>query len=424
MMFRSDAKSEDCLYLNVWTPAGQPNAHLPVLVYFYGGGFNAGDGSEYRYDGENMAKRGIVTVTVNYRLGIFGFFVHPELVKESAHQAAGNYGLMDQHAALIWVQQNIAAFGGDPERVTIAGESAGSMSVSGQVASPLSKGLFTRAIAESGSLLGPSTPTPRETAEQNGVKFANAIGASSLADLRNIPADKLLELSARGRFTTTVDGYFLPETPDMIFSKGHQMHVPLLAGWNTAESDYSSILGKNEPNTDNYKSAIEKLYGDHAGDILKAYPATNSDEVKTAATNLAADRFIAFATWKFIDMQNATAGVPVYRYLFARSRPAFADGKPNPTMGAVHSAEIEYALGNLPLNKVYAWSADDYQVSETMQRYFAGFIKTGNPNGDGLPNWPPIKADGRQVMVIDVDSHVPTADLQSRYLLLDSFVKH
>jgi len=423
MIFRSDGNSEDCLYLNVWTPAHNPKAHLPVLVYFYGGGFNAGDGSECRYDGEAMAKRGIVTITVNYRLGIFGFFVHPELVKESPHQAAGNYGLMDQHAALVWVQKNIAAFGGDPNRVTIAGESAGSMSVSGQVASPLSKGLFIRAIAESGSLLGTSTPMPREAAEQNGVKFATAIGASSLADLRNLPADKLLELSAKGRFPITIDGYFLPETPDVIFSKGNQMHVALLAGWNTAENDYHSVLGKNEPTVENYKSAIERSYGDHAGDILKAYPATNNDEVKIAATNLAADRFIAFATWKFIDMQNATSGMPVYRYLFARSRPAFADGKPNPTMGAVHSAEIEYALGNLPLNKVYGWTADDYKVSETTQQYFANFIKTGSPNGDSLPQWPLLKPNGRQVMVIDVDSHLQTADVQSRYQLLDSFLK-
>src|SRR5476651_774918 len=260
MMFRSDGKSEDCLYLNVWTPPNAANAKLPVLVYFYGGGFTAGDGSEYRYDGEALAKRGIITITVNYRLGIFGFLAHPELTKESPHHSSGNYGLMDQHAALLWVQKNIAAFGGDPDKVTIGGESAGSMSVCGQVASPLSKGLFAGAIAESGSFLGNLSPQPLSTAEQTGIKFATSVGVASLADLRKIPADKLLEQSANARSTYTIDGYFLPESTQAIFAAGKQMHVPLLAGWNSAESNDQAILGKDEPTVANFTAAVQKMY--------------------------------------------------------------------------------------------------------------------------------------------------------------------
>src|SRR3954463_1251886 len=222
MNFRSDGMSEDCLYLNVWTPSKSGNEHLPVMVYFYGGGFSAGDGSEPRYDGESMARRGIVAVTVNYRLGVFGFFAHPELTKESPHHASGNQGLLDQSAALQWVQKNIAAFGGDPKKITIAGESAGSYSVSAQMASPLSKTLIAGAIGESGALINPTLgPVPLEEAEQTGVKFATAAGATSLAALRAIPAEQLLETTAKEgmpRFGTTVDGYFLPRRPAEIFA--------------------------------------------------------------------------------------------------------------------------------------------------------------------------------------------------------------
>jgi len=419
MKFRSDGVSEDCLYLNVWTQAKSAKEKLPVLVYFYGGGFQAGDGSEYRYDGEALAKRGIVTVTVNYRLGIFGFMAHPELTKESPNHASGNYGLLDQHAALVWVQKNIAAFGGDPKRVTIAGESAGSMSVSGQVASPLSKGLFAGAIGESGALLGNLSPTTLTSAEQSGVKFASTAGATSLADLRKIPADQLLQMSAKTYFSTTIDGYFLPESPQAIFAAGKQMHVPLLAGWNSAEGGYTAILGKDEPTIANYTVAIQKQYGDHSAEILKVYAPTTDADVSRVATELASDKFIAFSTWKFVDMQSKTGGSPVYRYYYTRKRPAHADGTPNNSPGAVHSAEIEYALGNLATNKAYAWTPDDYTVSETMQNYFANFIKTGNPNGKGLAKWEPFKPGSPNLMVIDVQCQPKVSDTEARYLLLE-----
>ncbi|WP_091380248.1 carboxylesterase/lipase family protein [Mucilaginibacter mallensis] len=422
MMFRSNGKSEDCLYLNVWTPAKSAKEKLPVLVYFYGGGFIAGDGSEYRYDGEALAKKGIVTVTINYRLGIFGFFAHPELTKESPHHSSGNYGLMDQHAALLWVQKNIAAFGGDPDKVTIGGESAGSMSVSAQVASPLSKGLFRGAIGESGAVLGNLSPVPLTDIEQTGVKFAQKAGATTLDDLRKIPADKLMQLAMGIKFSTAVDGYFLPKMPQAIFDAGKQMHVPLLAGWNSAEVEYHSVLGNDSLTVTNYKKALQKLYNDKADDVFNAYPAATDADVAQAATDLASDRFIVFATWKFTDIQSKIGDKPVYRYLFSKKRPPMVNGQGNGnSLGASHASEIEYALGNLSTNKVYAWTPDDYKVSETMQTYFANFIKTGNPNGNGLPQWDKLDSANPKTMVIDVNSQLTPVTNTARYILLESF---
>lgn len=424
MIFRSAGKSEDCLYLNVWTPAKTGKEKLPVLVYFYGGGFRTGDGSEGRYDGESMAKKGIVALTVNYRLGVFGFMAHPELTKESPNHASGNYGLMDQHAALVWVQHNIAAFGGDPDRVTIAGESAGSMSVSAQIASPLSKGLFRAAIAESGALLGNLSPTPLAIAEQAGVSFANRVKATTLADLRKIPADSLLKWGANGRFGCTVDGYFLPEQPQAIFAAGKQMHVALLAGWNSAEGDYKSILGRNvAPTPENYKAGIQRLYGDKAADVLQQYPANTAGEVIASGNALASDRFIAYSTWKLIDLQARTQNSPVYRYLYVQPRPRLGTDAEAPT-GAVHSAEIEYAMGNLHYNKVYNWTPGDQKTSEVMHAYFANFIKTGNPNGPGLPAWDTMQSKGdKKVMIIDANTHAVPDNTQARYALMDGLIK-
>ena len=417
MQFRSNGMSEDCLYLNVWTPATAAGAKLPVLVYFYGGGFAAGDGSEYRYDGESMARRGIVAVTVNYRLGVFGFLAHPELTKESEHHSSGNYGLLDQHEALEWVQQNIAAFGGDPARVTIGGESAGSIAVSAQMASPLSKGLFAAAIGESGALMGNTKPVTLATAEQMGTAIAADLGYKSIADLRAMPAADLMEAVKRARFPRVTDGYFLPESPEDIFSKGEQMKVPLLAGWNSAESNYVAVLGQNAPTVDNYEAAVRKMYEDKADEVLLQYKATTTAEVQQAATDLATDRFIAFSTWKWIDIAAATGGMPVFRYLYAHPRPPAVGGPApvQPVMGAGHSWEIEYALGNLHTNTAYAWTPDDDKVSAVMEGYFANFIKTGNPNGKGLPEWPPMKQGVSEIMVIDVHTHAEPEKHQQRY---------
>ncbi|MES2645980.1 MAG: carboxylesterase family protein [Bacteroidota bacterium] len=443
MNFRSNGVSENCLYLNVWTPAKSANQKLPVLVYFYGGGFVAGDGSEPRYDGESMATKGIVAITVNYRLGLFGFLAHPELTKESPHKASGNYGVLDQSAALRWVQQNISAFGGDPARVTIAGESAGSASVSAQMASPLSKNLIAGAIGESGSVLGTLPAIPLQLAEQNGLNFAKAIGATSLTELRKMNADTLLNASMKSgpfRFSMTVDGYFFPKSPYAIYESGEQAHVPLLAGWNSQESDFHAILGNEKPTIENYKKALQKLYADSAERVFHLYHPTSNEAVEGVATELASDRFIGFSTWKWADIQSKTGGQPVYRYMYNRPRPVMTPEMGNataglaggvqrntgntppepPAKGAVHSAEIEYAMGNLSTNKVFAWTQDDYKVSETMQEYFANFIKKGDPNGKGLPEWPAINnVAPLPVMHIDVNTKLLSETNRERYLYFD-----
>jgi len=417
MMFRNSGVSEDCLYLNVWIPASaRSGSGLPVLVYFFGGGFVAGDGSEFRYDGESMARRGIVVVTTSYRLGIFGFLAHPELTAESPVRTSGNYGLMDQTAALRWVHANISAFGGDPRRVTIAGESAGSMSVSAQMAAPLARGLFARAIGESGAFFSSSGPMPTRTQmEQNGARFGAAVGAPSLAALRTLSAAELLEMSARQgmpRFGAAVDGYFLPESPADIYAAGRQARVPLLAGWNSEESSWRSLTPR-APTPDSASAVLARMFGGRAGEAAQYYPARDSAEALQSLTDLASDRFIAYSTWKWLDVHAATSGQPVYRYLYARPRPG--------ARGAVHSAEIEYALGNLATNKVYAWTPDDESVSATMQSYFANFITTGDPNGPDLPQWPvgTVGANGEvQRLRIDVEPRVE-AEPRARYRFLD-----
>ena len=426
MVFRSDGISEDCLYLNVWTPARKETEKLPVLVYFYGGGFIAGDGSEPRYDGESMARKGIVTLTVNYRLGIFGFFCHPELSKETAYHGSGNYGLMDQWAALRWVRQNIAAFGGDPQRVTIAGESAGSLSVSAQMASPLSKGLIAGAIGESGAIINPTlAPVKLADGEQNGVKFAASVGAASLAELRAMPAQKLLEAASKlgvTGFTATVDGYFFPKFPVDIYLAGEQAHVPLLLGWNSEEMNYRMITGGKELTMENYTQALQKLYGEKSADAMKYYPVSTPEELLKSATALSGDRFIAYSTWKWYDSHLKTGGSAVYRYYYEHPRPGMRDNKGNtPATGAVHSAEIEYAMGNLPSNIVYDWKTEDYLVSAVMQEYFANFVKTGNPNGIGLPEWPKaVYGKPAMVMHIDVNTRAESDQWQERYKWLDA----
>lgn len=446
MNFRSNGMGEDCLYLNVWTPAKSAGAKLPVLVYFFGGGFIAGDGSEPRYDGESMATKGIVAVTVSFRLGVFGFMVHPELTKESPHHASGNYALLDQSAALRWVKENIAAFGGDPKKVTIAGESAGSVSVSAQMASPLSKDLIAGAIGESGSIMGALSAMPLKQAEELGVKFAQSVNAPDLAALRAMPAQALLEAAGKQgapRMPPVVDGYFFPEAPSALYDSGKQAHVPLLAGWNSEESNARGVLGRDEPTKENFEKNVRRLYPNDADAVLKEYaPATDADVIQ-AATDLASDRFIAYSTWRWIDACARTGGKPVYRYYYSRPRPkmtpemgnatpGLAGGvirggqgaPPPPARGAVHSAEIEYAMGNLSTNKVYAWTPDDYKVSETMQKYFANFIKTGDPNGAGLPKWPNVVEGGpAEYLQIDVETAARKEQHRGRHTLLQKLAE-
>jgi para-nitrobenzyl esterase len=353
---------------------------------------------------------------------------------------------MDQTAALRWVRQNIAVFGGDPSQITIAGESAGSLSVCAQMASPLSKGLFARAIGSSGSLMGTLPPIPLAEAEQNGVAFAASVGAASLAALRAMPASQLLEATAKPglpRIPATLDGYFLPKPPAEIYAAGEQAHVPLLVGWNSEEMNYVALMEADEPTPEQFAKVLRTLYGDHADEALKLYPASTDEQAVQSATDLAGDRFIAYSTWKWSDLHGKTGDKPVYRYFYAHPRPAMnpemgdavaglAGGvvtgaeaeaiRVPPPRGAVHSADIEYAMGNLATNEVYAWTPDDFQVSEILQGYYANFVKTGDPNGEGLPPWPAAnRGDTIQVMRLDVDSRAEPERDRDRYLFLDQF---
>ncbi|HQY90500.1 carboxylesterase family protein [Caldilinea sp.] len=438
MNVRSNGMSEDCLYLNVWTPDPSAAARLPVLVYFYGGGFIAGDGSEPRYDGAALARRDIVTVTVNYRLSIFGFFAHPELSAESPHGSSGNYGFLDQNAALRWMRDNIAAFGGDPGRVTIAGESAGSMSVNAQMVSPLSRGLMAGAIGSSGGI-GALPPVSLEEAERHWLAFAQKMGAPSLSALRALPAEQLLDATAGmapHEFPSVVDGWFFPRPPLEMLAAGEQVRAPLMVGWNSEEMPSLALLGEQAPTPANYAAVVQALYGDRADEVLKLYPGVTMEQVEQSATDLAGDRFLVYSTWKWADEHRKT-GCPVYRYYYAHPRPPMAPEMGDavaglaggvirdpdaqaiampPAKGAVHSADIEYALGNLATNRVYAWTAEDEQVSALMQGYYANFIKTGDPNGPGLPAWPRVDEGAEvQYMVWDLHPRVESDQHRARY---------
>jgi para-nitrobenzyl esterase len=382
--------NEDCLYLNVWTAAKSSAEKRAVLVYIYGGGFGSGGAAVPIYDGEAMAKKGIIFVVINYRVGIFGFFAHPELTKESGHNASGNYGLMDQLAALKWVKQNIAAFGGDPGNVTIAGQSAGSMSVNCLVASPLGKGLFQRAIAESGAsfLSGPFGGTTLQAAEKNGIKAAQSLNATTIAELRKIPATDLV-----GKFAGSpiIDGYVLPVSIAQIFASNKENSVPLLTGWN--EDD--AFVGKLK-NAEEYKKQITDQYKDKAAEFLNYYPAGTDAQAARSQINISRDQIFGVQNYTWANVQSSKGKAKVYVYRFTRRLPATADFV---KYGAFHTGEVAYAYDNLKfLNR--PWEPVDQQLATTISGYWANFAKTGNPNGAGLPNWPAYNTRNNQVMIL------------------------
>jgi para-nitrobenzyl esterase len=424
MNFRDSGGSEDCLSLNVWVPAKPSAAKLPVMVWIYGGGFVAGTTSEARQDGTHLAQQGVIVVSMNYRLGIFGFLVHPELAKESGRNAAGNYGLLDQLAALQWVHENIAAFGGDAGNVTIFGESAGSFSVSAQMASPLAKGLFQKAIGESGAAFfsGGLSFEPLLVREEKDVKSVSSkLGVSTLAELRAVPAEKLLEVFGKPgpdgfAFGPDVDGYFLPEPVPAIFAAGKQNDVPLLAGWNHDEGSFEIAFSPQKPTADSLKAGAQKEFGEKAAEALKLYPIDTDEHVLRSALDFAGDQFIAFSTWAWMESQSKTGKQPIYRYRFDLGPPADPKG---PQLGAFHSAEIEYVFGQLDSKAGVAWRADDRQLSEAMQKYWANFARSGDPNGAGLPKWPVYSAgEGWPVMFLDAKSGAHKDELRERYLFL------
>jgi para-nitrobenzyl esterase len=431
--FRDSQPSEDCLNLDIWIPAKAASAKLPVLVWFYGGGFVAGSASEPRYDGETLAKKGIIVVSPNYRLGAFGFFAHPELTKESPHHASGNYGLLDQVAAIEWVVKNIAEFGGDRDNITIAGESAGSFSVSALMASPLSKHLFQKAIGESGAFF-PNTTTgglqlkSLADAEKFGVSFAESMGAKTLEEMRTKAANDLLQAAAQQNpgfaFGPILDGYYFPEDPRAIYARGEQSHVPMLAGWNADEGKMLILFSPQKPTAKSFAEQAQTRFGDQSKQFLKLYPATTDAEALQSAEQLSSDDFIAFSTWKWIDTQSKT-GVPVYEYHFEQvpktKLGAMAGPIPASELGSKHAGEIEYVFGTLKSQEGVRWTEDDFKVSDAMSSYWANFVKSGNPNGKGLPEWPKYdNPDHYQVMHLSgTGSHAAPDALRGRYEFLD-----
>jgi para-nitrobenzyl esterase len=414
MGFRDSGPSEDCLYLNVWVPVEAKK--LPVMVWIYGGGFAAGATSEARQDGEVLAKKGVVVVSMNYRLGVFGFLAHPGLSKESGHGGSGNYGLLDQAAALEWVQKNIKAFGGDPTNVTIFGESAGSFSVSGLMASPKAKGLFQKAIGESGAFFGSSLAvTPISEAQLAGEKFAAAMGASSIEELRATTAADLLAASMKNRagFPVTVDGEFFTEAPGAVYAAGKQAHVPLLAGWNLNEAPAQMFFGKDPASADLFKTRLRERYKDAADKLIELYPATSDGQAKDSAGALASDGFIGYSTWKWLELQRTTGQSTVYRYEFDDAPPT------TPSRGAYHSAEIEFVFEALP-SKDLPWRPEDTRLSDLMSTYWTNFAKTGDPNGQGVPAWPPYSATSdNMVMHLSFDPKAAPEQNRARYEFLD-----
>jgi len=450
MNFRGPSTNEDCLYLNIWTPANYTDEALPILIYFNGGGLMAGSGSEPRYDGTSIAQLGVIGVTANYREGVFGFFAHPELTAEASYKGSGNYGFLDQAAAIQWVKDNIAAFGGDPNRINIVGESAGSFSTSLLMCSPLSKGNLAGVMGSSGAEVLPYGASTQADADEAGVKLLASVGLNSLAEARALSADSLQKLlPPRGMANVVLDGYFMKESADDVFKKGEQAQVPLLVGWNSQEGTPASVLRNQEPTLENYKKAMTATFGDMTDEIFEAYGLkTDADLFSIKSLNLAGDLFTGFPTWKWADYHAKTSQQPVYRYKYMHARPqvsakmgnrvgALAGGvremteeekkalaeRPKFPTGAVHSADIEYAMGTLDTNEFYDWQPEDYAISKLFLTYYANFCKYGNPNGEGLPQWTAINGqEVAPVMYIDVESaEKADAAMENAYRTLEKF---
>ena len=382
--------NEDCLYLNVWTGAKSVAEKRPVIVWIYGGGFLSGGSAVPIYDGEAMAKKGIVFVSINYRVGVFGFFAHPELTKESGRNASGNYAILDQLAALRWVKRNIAAFGGDPSNVTIAGQSAGSISVNILVASPLGKDLFQKAIGESGaSFSNPFTSLAK--GEEAGEAYGKSLNAPSLANLRKVSAEDLMK-TPYAVWGAIVDGYVLPGTIASIFAAGKDNKVPLLTGWNQEEFKFFG----NVKNAVEFKKEMNDTYGPDAQAALENYPATNDSVAAVSQYRMSSDQVFGTQNFIWANMQS-DQGTKVYVYRFTHKVPGMGEYA---KFGAFHGGELPYAYNNLKfLNR--PWQPGDHKLAEVMSSYWANFATTGNPNGKGLPEWKPYNSKKNEIMILN-----------------------
>lgn len=415
--------SEDCLYLNVWTAAVNANEARPVYLYIHGGGNVEGSAAVPAYDGEGLAKKGIVVVTVNYRLGILGFFTHPELTKESDDHASGNYALLDLIAALRWIRDNIAAFGGDPQRVTIGGQSAGAANTHALTASPLARGLFRGAVAESGSSVdaGPMGSRLLADQEQIGLKFAAAKGAKSLAALRAMPWKDLVTpipgteegFNSPYRFATVVDGYVLTASVMDTFAKGLQNDVPTLTGGNKDE-------GGAMPHPDITAAAYQKQsntgYQELAGDLLKLYPGDTDAAAGVSQNEVPWDR-ARVSTYLWAQNRAKTAKTPAYTYFFDHAMP----GPDVERFGAFHTADVPYFMNTLGMSN-RSFVAADHKIAEMMSSYLVNFVTTGNPNGKGLPTWPSVKEKPGFTMEIgDKFAPIPVAGSDAKMKLFEQY---
>jgi para-nitrobenzyl esterase len=412
-------QSEDCLFLNVWSlKRPKQDKPLPVLFYIHGGGFAVGFGGERRYDGARLAARGIVVVTVNYRLNALGLLAHPDLTAEAG--SSGNFAMLDLVAALQWVERNIALYGGDPDQVTIAGESAGAMFVSMLMTSPLAQGLFHRAIGESGAEF-PSHERAMQNvqqAEEQGLKFAAKLKAKTANDLRAASVEEILIANPGLGFWPSVDGYFLTEEPIKTYARGAQADVPLLAGWNKNEGMNFNMM-KWPIGKKGYPTLLKHLFGSRADDVAKLYP--GGRKLQSSSRELSADLVINHRTWLWLEAHRKTARSDIFRYRFDRG-PNTTWFPDEPVQGAFHSSEIPYFMDNLD---AFDWTLteDDHALGKLCGDYVANFVKTGNPNGDGQPDWPSYRDADRPQMLLDATPSIAHDLEHERYDLLARLFK-
>jgi len=415
-------KSEDCLYLNVWTPAKSTKEKIPVLVWIYGGGFSFGSTSEPGYSGEKLAKKGVVLVSIAYRVGQLGFLAHPELSAENPNHVSGNYGLLDQIAGLKWIQKNIAAFGGDPNKVTIFGESAGGISVSMLCASPLAKGLFQGAISQSGGSFGPTRAKtfPGENmktlkqAEAEGIAYAQKVGVSSIAELRKIEADKLpLGMGMGGGWPIT-DGYVIPDDQHKLYEAGKYNETPILIGYNSDEGASFS----REKTPEEYIAGVKSRYGMFADELIKAYPPGENSVPKTAR-DLARDAAFGWQTWSWARLQSQTGQSKVFLYYFDQ-HPDNPKDSPRYGYGSPHGQEVPYVFMNLDASNPQT-TKSDLEISEAMGTYWTNFAKYGNPNGQGVPAWSAFSDANPQVMYFNQKPYIGPVPSAESLKVLDKY---